>query len=77
MYSYSTMARPGPKTDPLLGPLAPRTLMLDELTVTQLRVVGLGNLSHGVRRAARMAFLAYQQTPEESDHEQHPRTSGS
>ena len=56
--------KPGPKTDPLLGPLTAKTLLLDELTVTQLKVLGGGNVSHGCRLASRQAFEHYQRTPD-------------
>lgn len=54
--------RPGPKTNPYLGPLKRATVLIDDLTIEMLRVVGDGNLSEGVRRAARTAYDLYQAT---------------
>ena len=54
----------GPKIDPLLDALKRRTVVLDDLSVEQLRVLGAGNLSHGIRLAARVAFARYQVTPD-------------
>lgn len=65
MCMIRSMAKPGPKTDPLLGELKQRTLMLDDLTFEQLRVVGAGNASRGARLAARREYGRYQATPDE------------
>lgn len=54
----------GPKTDPLTGELAPLSILVDDLTRERLRVVGGGNLSRGVREAARIAYDRYQATPD-------------
>lgn len=48
----------------MLDGLKRHAVMLDELSVTQLRVLGDGNLSNGIRRAARVAFGRYQATPD-------------
>lgn len=56
--------RPGPKTDPTLDPLKRRTVLLDDLNVDRLRAIGGGNLSNGIRLAARAQYLAYQATPD-------------
>lgn len=58
------MNKRGPKIDPALEPPKRRNLNLDDLTVTMLEVVGGGNVSEGARRAARLAFAAYQLTPD-------------
>lgn len=63
MYNFAGMKR-GPKIDPLLGGLARHTVLLDELSVVQLRALGGGNLSHGIRLSARVAFDRYQATPD-------------
>lgn len=47
-----------PKTP--LGPCKPRTYSLDDLTVTMLKVLGDGNVSVGIRAAARFTFECYQ-----------------
>ena len=54
----------GPKIDPFLGELKPLTILVDDLTRTRLGVVGGGNLSHGAREAARVAYDRYQATPD-------------
>lgn len=56
----------GPKTDPSLGPLTPKTVLLDELTVRQLVVIGK-NLSDGIRKASRVAYAKYQATPDNDE----------
>lgn len=56
--------KPGPKIEPHIDAVHPHTVMLDELSVTQLRVVGDGKLSRGIRRAARVAYERYQSTPD-------------
>lgn len=38
------------------------TVSLDERTVELLKVVGGGNLSRGIRHAARVAYEEYQRT---------------
>ncbi len=58
------MTRSGPKVNPTHGPLSRHTLLLDETAVRQLRVIGGGNVSNGVRIAAREAFARYQATPD-------------
>lgn len=40
-------------------------LSLDELSITMLKVVGRGSASRGARLAARLAFKAHQQEPDE------------
>lgn len=52
--------KPGPKTEPFLGELKRRTMMLDDLTWTMLTVVGDENASKGARVAARLAYSVYQ-----------------
>ena len=59
------MAKRGPKINPMLEPPRRRNLNLDDLTVSMLEVVGEGNISEGARRAARLAYEAYQQTPDD------------
>ena len=59
------MAKPGPKIDPHLGELKQRTVMVDDTTWDRLRVVGDGNVSHGVRLAAAREYQRYQATPDE------------
>jgi hypothetical protein len=56
--------RPGPKVNPLFGPLQRLTVLVDETTLDRLRALGGGNLSEGVRQAARAAYAAYQATPD-------------
>lgn len=50
----------GPKTEPLDGELKNRTVSLDDMSVSMLEAVGGGNLSAGIRRAARIAYDTYQ-----------------
>lgn len=52
--------KPGPKTEPFLGKLERRTVMLDDLTWKMLDVLGDGNASRGVRVAARHSYAVYQ-----------------
>lgn len=52
----------GPKVDPHLGELRPRTVMLDDRTVDLAQVLG-ENTSDGIRRAVRTAYKVYQRTP--------------
>lgn len=52
--------KPGVKTEPLDGPVARRTITVDELTWRRLLVVGKGNASHGIRESARIAYDRYQ-----------------
>lgn len=55
----------GPKVDPTIdNELNRHTVMLDTLSVRRLRVLGKGNLSDGIRRAARVAYDRYQVTPD-------------
>lgn len=60
------MQKRGRKVNPMLGPLKAVNLFLDETTRQMLDVLGKGNLSHGVREAARVAFHRYQTTPGDS-----------
>lgn len=55
----------GRKLEPGIDEVRRREVSLDDLSVTMLEVVGGGNLSRGVRLAARVAFKAYQQEPDE------------
>lgn len=55
--------RPGPKVDPHLGVLKPRSVMLDDRTVEIAQVLG-DNVSDGLRRAVRTAYKVYQRSPE-------------
>lgn len=53
--------KPGVKIEPGIdGELTRRTLTLDEMTWRRLLVVGKGNASMGVRKAARIAYDRYQ-----------------
>ena len=55
--------KPGPKNDLPHGEVADRiTVTLDALTVRRLRVLGDGNVSQGVRVAARAAYDRYQRS---------------
>ena len=56
--------KPGPRTERLLGPISPRTVGLDDLTVTKALVLGQDNLSQGLREAVRVAYDRYQRTPD-------------
>jgi hypothetical protein len=55
----------GPKTE--LGEHArvvKKSIAVDELTLRKLSALGKGNLSRGVREAARVAYDIYQRTPD-------------
>lgn len=54
------MARPGPKTEPYLDGLRPRTVTFDDRTDEMARVLGNGNVSLGLREAVRFTYAAYQ-----------------
>lgn len=54
------MARPGPKTEPYLDGLRPRTVTFDDRTEEMARVLGNGNVSLGLREAVRFTYAAYQ-----------------
>jgi hypothetical protein len=55
------MTRPGPKTNTPAGEtLVKKNFTLDEMTLRKLAVLGNGNLSAGVREAARVAYDLYQ-----------------
>jgi hypothetical protein len=54
-----------PAPEPGIDEPRPRTLTLDDLTVTMLRALGGGNASRGARVAARVAYRIYQATPDE------------
>lgn len=41
-------------------PMERKVVTLDELTMRKLRVLGEGNISAGVRKAAEVAFMRYQ-----------------
>ena len=52
---------PGPKTEPFIDAVRPRTLTLDDMTVEMAKVLGAdGNASRGIRAAVRFAYDAYQ-----------------
>lgn len=53
--------RRGPKTE-IGEPVTRVNVMLDERTVRLLGVLGGGNVSRGVREAARVAYAAYQRS---------------
>ena len=52
----------GPKVEPHLGELKPRTVMLDDRTVDLANVLG-HNVSDGIRKAVRTAYKVYQREP--------------
>jgi hypothetical protein len=53
--------RPGPKVEPEADTIDTRlTVKVDAVTKEMLKVVGAGNLSRGVRKAARVAYDKYQ-----------------
>jgi hypothetical protein len=52
--------KPGPKTEAVDGPIERRTITVDDLTWRRLLVVGKGNASMGVRKAAGIAYERYQ-----------------
>jgi hypothetical protein len=55
--------KPGPKIEPgLSGQVTRRTVLVDDLTWRRLTVLGDGNVSKGVREAARVAYDRYQST---------------
>lgn len=54
--------RRGPKTE-VADPVTRTNVMLDERTIRLLGVLGGGNISRGVREAARVAYAVYQRTP--------------
>lgn len=57
--STKTRKKPGPK--PILGEtLQRKQITIDEMTERKLKVLGDGNLSAGVRKAAESAYEAYQ-----------------
>ena len=56
----TTRRKPGPKTEALDGPIERRTITVDEMTWRRLLVVGKGNASAGVRKAATVAYEQYQ-----------------
>lgn len=51
---------PGPKTEPFIDPVRPRTLSLDDQTVEMAKVLGEDNASRGIRAAVRYAYDQYQ-----------------
>lgn len=52
---------PGPKTEPFVDEVKPRTVSLDDMTIDMAKVLGGdGNHSRGIRAAVRYAFDAYQ-----------------
>lgn len=53
----------GPKTEPGLGDVRRCTLTLDATTWAMLEALGGGNVSRGVRIAARGEYRRYQQAP--------------
>ena len=54
--------KPGPKTEPFIERPRPRTLNLDDLTITMAKVLDgdEANVSRGIRAAVRFAFDLYQ-----------------
>lgn len=59
------MEKRGRKIERGIDEVRRREVTLDELSVTMLKVVGKGNLSRGIRHAARVAFAQYQAEPDE------------
>jgi hypothetical protein len=55
----------GPKLERGIDEVRRHEVSLDPLSVTMLKVVGGGNLSRGVRHAARVAFKDYQNQPDD------------
>lgn len=51
----------GRKTERPGDPAKVRSVSLDDMTVRKLRVVGGGNVSKGIRLAAELAYLSYQE----------------
>lgn len=55
------MSKPGPKTNTPTGEdLVKKNFTVDQMTLRKLAVLGGGNLSAGVREAARVAYDQYQ-----------------
>lgn len=55
------IAIPGPKTEPFIDAVRPRTVSLDDMTFEMAKVLGAdGNASRGIRAAVRFAYDAYQ-----------------
>lgn len=55
--------KPGPKTGlPAYDPVKRVTLTIDDMTRKRLDALGGGNVSRGVRNAARAAYDLYQRT---------------
>lgn len=52
--------KPGPKPLPFLDGMRPRTVYLDDDTITMAKVLGNGNVSAGLREAVRTEFKRYQ-----------------
>jgi hypothetical protein len=52
------MKKPGPRVEPAIGPVKRTTVSLDEKTIELLRIIGRGNVSKGIRRAARVAMMS-------------------
>ena len=50
----------GPKPIHPGEPMRKQAVALDEMTLRKLRVLGKGNISAGVREAARVAYERYQ-----------------
>lgn len=56
-----TRRNSGRKTEKAVeGPVKKHTVTLDEMTVRMLKVVGAGEVSRGIRVAARHTYAAYQ-----------------
>jgi hypothetical protein len=54
------LMKPGPKTEPFLGELKPRTHSMDDLSEQMAAALGGGNVSKGYRLAVRFAYDCYQ-----------------
>lgn len=54
------LMKPGPKTEPFLGQLKPRTHSMDDLSEQMAAALGDGNVSKGYRLAVRFAYDCYQ-----------------
>jgi hypothetical protein len=54
------LMKPGPKTEPFLGQLKPRTHSMDDLSEQMAGALGDGNVSKGYRLAVRFAYDCYQ-----------------
>ncbi len=50
----------GPKTERPGEPLTRHQVLIDALSLRMLRVLGNGNLSKGIREAAKVAYERYQ-----------------